>query len=113
MSDGVIGKIDPPVLSFLVLTGALASFSVAGLATGSLDLAMPAEAWLWLVLIAVVSTVVAVSCFFAGDCAASGRRRRRSCRPSSRSSPSRSAFLALNERLTPRSSPAGRSCWRR
>src|SRR6478672_6966234 len=40
--------------------------SVTGLATGSIDFALPAEAWLWLVLIALVSTVVAVSAFFAG-----------------------------------------------
>jgi drug/metabolite transporter (DMT)-like permease len=100
VSDGVIGQVDPPVLSFLVLSGALASFSVAGLATGSLDLALPAEAWLWLVLIAVVSTVVAVSCFFAGL---------RRVGPSEAAILSTFepvvtvalAFLALNERLTP------------
>ena len=50
----------------LVLTGATASFAVVGLATGSLDLALSGEAWLWLILIALVSTVVAVSAFFAG-----------------------------------------------
>jgi drug/metabolite transporter (DMT)-like permease len=35
-------------------------------ATGSVDLALTGEAWLWLILIALVSTVVAVSAFFAG-----------------------------------------------
>jgi drug/metabolite transporter (DMT)-like permease len=66
VSDGVVGEVDPFALSLLVLTGATASFAVAGLATGSLQFALPAEAWLWLVLIALVSTVVAVSAFFAG-----------------------------------------------
>jgi drug/metabolite transporter (DMT)-like permease len=66
VSDGVVGEIDPFALALLVLTGATASFVVAGLVTGSLDLALPAEAWLWLVLLALVSTVVAVSAFFAG-----------------------------------------------
>jgi drug/metabolite transporter (DMT)-like permease len=66
VSDRIIGAIDPLALAALVLTGATASFAVAGLTTGSLDLALPAEAWLWLLLIAVVSTVVAVSAFFAG-----------------------------------------------
>jgi drug/metabolite transporter (DMT)-like permease len=66
ISDRIIGAVDPFALAALVLTGATASFTVAGLATGSLDLALPAEAWLWLVLIALVSTVVAVSAFFAG-----------------------------------------------
>lgn len=66
VSDGVIADVDPFALALLVLTGASASFTVGGLATGSLDLALAGEAWLWLVLIALVSTVVAVSAFFAG-----------------------------------------------
>lgn len=66
VSDNVIGEVDPFALAFLVLIGASASFSVVGLGTGSLDLALPGGAWLWLVLIALVSTVIAVSAFFAG-----------------------------------------------
>jgi drug/metabolite transporter (DMT)-like permease len=66
ISDRIIGAIDPFALAALVLTGATASFTVTGLLTGSLDLSLPADAWLWLLLIAVVSTVVAVSAFFAG-----------------------------------------------
>jgi drug/metabolite transporter (DMT)-like permease len=66
VSDNVIGEIDPFALAFLVLAGASASFTVAGLATGSLDLALTGEAWLWLVLIVLISTVVAISAFFAG-----------------------------------------------
>src|ERR671915_2261121 len=66
VSDGVIADVDPLALALLVLTGASASFTVGGLATGSLELALSGEAWLWLVLLALVSTVVAVSAFFAG-----------------------------------------------
>jgi drug/metabolite transporter (DMT)-like permease len=66
VSDGVIGEVDPLALALLVLTGASATFVVFGLATGSIDLALSAEAWLWLLLIATVSTVLAVSAFFAG-----------------------------------------------
>jgi drug/metabolite transporter (DMT)-like permease len=66
VSDRIVGEIDPFALALLVLTGATASFTAAGLATGSLDLALSGEAWLWLILIALVSTVVAVSAFFAG-----------------------------------------------
>jgi drug/metabolite transporter (DMT)-like permease len=66
VSDNVIGDVDPLALALLVLTGASASFAVVGLATGSVDLALAGDAWLWLILIALVSTVVAVSCFFAG-----------------------------------------------
>jgi drug/metabolite transporter (DMT)-like permease len=66
ISDRIIGAVDPFALAALVLTGATASFAVAGVVTGSLDLRLSGEAWLWLVLIALVSTVVAVSAFFAG-----------------------------------------------
>jgi drug/metabolite transporter (DMT)-like permease len=66
VSDRIVGAVDPLALSALVLAGATVSFAVAGLVTGSLDLALSGEAWLWLVLIALVSTVVAVSAFFAG-----------------------------------------------
>jgi drug/metabolite transporter (DMT)-like permease len=66
VSDNVVDDVDSFVLPALVLTGASASFAVVGLAGGSLDLALGADAWLWLVLMALVSTVVAVSAFFAG-----------------------------------------------
>lgn len=100
VSDGIIGETEPFALALLVLTGATVSFSVAGLATGSIDLTLPAEAWLWLVLIAVVSTVIAVSTFFAGL---------RRVGPSEAAILSTFeppvtvalAFVALGERLTP------------
>jgi drug/metabolite transporter (DMT)-like permease len=66
VSDRIVGAVDPLALSALVLAGATATFALAGLVTGTLDLALSGEAWLWLVLIALVSTVVAVSAFFAG-----------------------------------------------
>jgi drug/metabolite transporter (DMT)-like permease len=66
VSDGIIGDVDPFALTLLVCVGASVAFGVTGVATDSLDFGVPAEAWLWLVLIALVSTVVAVSCFFAG-----------------------------------------------
>ena len=66
VSDRIIGEIEPLALSMLVLIGATATFAVAGVVTGTLDLALSGEAWLWLVLIVLVSTVVAVSAFFAG-----------------------------------------------
>jgi drug/metabolite transporter (DMT)-like permease len=100
VSDGIVGEVEPFALSALVLCGATASFAVAGVATGTLDFALPAGAWLWLVLIALVSTVVAVSCFFAGL---------RRVGPSEAAILSTFeppvtvalAFLALGERLTP------------
>jgi drug/metabolite transporter (DMT)-like permease len=100
VSEGVVGEVDPSALALLVLAGATVSFAVGGMATGSIDLALPAEAWLWLVLIALVSTVLAVSAFFAGL---------RRVGPSEAAILSTFeppvtvvlAFLVLNERLTP------------
>ncbi len=66
VADRVIGTVDPVALSTLVLTGATVSFGVVGFAIGAVDLRLGGEAWLWLVAIALVSTVVAVSAFFAG-----------------------------------------------
>jgi drug/metabolite transporter (DMT)-like permease len=100
VSDRMVGSVDSFALAALVLTGATASFAVTGLVTGSLDLALAPEAWLWLALMAVVSTVVAVSCFFAGL---------RRVGPSEAAILSTFeppvtvalAFVALGERLTP------------
>ncbi len=100
VSDRIVGEVEPFALALLVLTGAAASFTVAGLVTGSLDLALSGEAWLWLLLIALVSTVVAVSAFFAGL---------RRVGPSEAAILSTFeppvtvalAFVALGERLTP------------
>jgi drug/metabolite transporter (DMT)-like permease len=66
VSDRIVGDVDPSALAALVLTGATASFTVVGVGTGSLDLSLSGETWLWLALMALVSTVVAVSAFFAG-----------------------------------------------
>ena len=66
VSDRIIGVTDPVALTAVVLLGATVAFALAGSVTGSLDLALSGEAWLWLTLIALVSTVLAVSAFFAG-----------------------------------------------
>lgn len=53
-------------LSGLVCAGAAATFGVVGLAAGQLDFGFQAEGWIWLALMAVVSTTVAIVAFFAG-----------------------------------------------
>ena len=59
--------VDPFALALLVLTGAIGQLRGRRPARpGRSTSRCPAEAWLWLVLIALVSTVVAVSAFFAG-----------------------------------------------
>jgi drug/metabolite transporter (DMT)-like permease len=67
VSEGVAGRVGTAVLSALVCSGAAVSVTVGSAALGELR---PGEltgaAWGWLACLAVVSTVVAVSLFFAG-----------------------------------------------
>jgi drug/metabolite transporter (DMT)-like permease len=67
VSDGVVGRMRPQVLSALVCTGAAASLTVGSALIGQLR---PDEVtvggWGWLASLAVVSTVGAISLFFAG-----------------------------------------------
>jgi drug/metabolite transporter (DMT)-like permease len=67
VSDGVVGRMRPRVLSALVCTGAAASLTVGSALIGQLR---PDEVtvggWGWLASLAVVSTVGAISLFFAG-----------------------------------------------
>jgi drug/metabolite transporter (DMT)-like permease len=66
-SARVAERVAPLVLSALVCTGAAATLTVAGAAGGDLHLGrMSAAGFGWLAGIAVVSTVGAVSLFFAG-----------------------------------------------
>src|SRR4051794_13241432 len=66
-SARVAERVAPLVLSALVATGAAATLTVAGIADGSLQLGRVTGAGFgWLAAIALVSTVGAVSLFFAG-----------------------------------------------
>jgi len=67
VSDGVVGRMSPAVLSALVCSGAAVSLITGSAALGQLRPAEVSTAgWGWLACIAVVSTVVAISFFFAG-----------------------------------------------
>lgn len=67
VSQGVASRVRPTMLSALVCSGAAVSLAIGSAALGELR---PGEVeptgWLWLAGIAVVSTVAAVSLFFAG-----------------------------------------------
>jgi drug/metabolite transporter (DMT)-like permease len=67
VSDGVVGRMRPQVLSALVCTGAAASLTIGSALIGQLR---PGEVtvtgWGWLACLTVVSTVGAISLFFAG-----------------------------------------------
>jgi drug/metabolite transporter (DMT)-like permease len=66
-SQGIAGRVRPMLLSAVVCTGAAVTLTIGSAALGELR---PAEVtpagWGWLLGISVVSTVVAVSLFFAG-----------------------------------------------
>lgn len=67
VSQGVASRVRPTVLSALVCSGAAVSLAIGSAALGELRPAeVTATGWLWLAGIAVVSTVAAVSLFFAG-----------------------------------------------
>jgi drug/metabolite transporter (DMT)-like permease len=67
VSDGVVGRIRPQVLSALVCTGAAASLTVGSALIGQLRLdEVTVGGWGWLASLTVISTVGAISLFFAG-----------------------------------------------
>ncbi len=66
-SEGVATRIGPVVLSALVCTGATTTLTLAGLAGGGLAPGrVTASGWGWLTCLAIVSTVGAITLFFAG-----------------------------------------------
>jgi drug/metabolite transporter (DMT)-like permease len=66
-SEGIAGRVGPLELSTLLCTGAATTLTLAGLAGGDLDPgSVSAVGYLWLAGLAVVSTVGAITLFFAG-----------------------------------------------
>jgi drug/metabolite transporter (DMT)-like permease len=67
VSEGIAGRVSPRVLSALVCTGAAVVLTVATSLLGDLRPGeVTAAGWGWLACLAVVSTVGAISMFFAG-----------------------------------------------
>jgi drug/metabolite transporter (DMT)-like permease len=67
VSEGVVGRVTPRVLSALVCTGAAVSLTAGSALLGELRPGeLTAAGWGWLACLALVSTVAAVSLFFAG-----------------------------------------------
>ena len=64
VAEGVMTRIDTVLLAALITTGAAATFLLAGLIGGTLT--FPAGGWIWIVAIAVLSTVVPVVTFMLG-----------------------------------------------
>ena len=66
VADGLVADSDPIAVSALAMTGAATTCIVAGAASGSLALDIEPSGWLWLLVLALGSTVVGVAAFFAG-----------------------------------------------
>jgi drug/metabolite transporter (DMT)-like permease len=67
VSEGIVGRMTPRLLSALVCTGAAASLTAGSALLGELRPGeLTAAGWGWLACLALVSTVAAVSLFFAG-----------------------------------------------
>jgi len=64
VAEGVVARIDAFLLGALVATGAATTFVVAGLIGGAL--AFPAGGWIWIVAIALFSTVLPIIAFMMG-----------------------------------------------
>ncbi len=81
----VLRRVRGSVAAFYVMGAASVSFGLIGALTGSIHLNWSFEGWLWVVAIAVVCTVIAVTTFFLGL---------------SRIGPSRAALISLVEPVT-------------
>jgi drug/metabolite transporter (DMT)-like permease len=67
VSEGVVGRVRPRMLAALVCTGAAVSLTVGSAVVGDLRPdALTLAGWGWLACLAAVSTVAAISLFFAG-----------------------------------------------
>ncbi|HEY8982094.1 MAG TPA: EamA family transporter [Streptomyces sp.] len=64
--DRVGGSVHPVVMTACVSASAAASFLLYGAGTGELRLGFAAQGWLWVLCLALASTVVAILCFFLG-----------------------------------------------
>jgi drug/metabolite transporter (DMT)-like permease len=66
VADRVVGAVDAFLMAALVTTGAAASTLAVGAGSGSLDLHFAAAGWGWIAAMALGSTVLGISAFFAG-----------------------------------------------
>ncbi|MGH2841382.1 MAG: DMT family transporter [Solirubrobacteraceae bacterium] len=64
ITDGIVARIDAFLLGALVSTGAAATFVAAGAVSGSLH--FTSGGWIWIVAIALASTVLPISTFVLG-----------------------------------------------
>jgi drug/metabolite transporter (DMT)-like permease len=66
VADGVVARLDPFLMGALITTGAAATFIVAGAASGTLAFGAGVAGWIWIVAIALASTVLPIVTFILG-----------------------------------------------
>ena len=66
VADATTADVPPIELSALVCAGATTTFAIVGFGTGEVDFGFDGIGWLWLAAIAVISTALPISAFFAG-----------------------------------------------
>lgn len=66
VSDTIVDRMPALPLCALVMAGAATALAVQALLTGSVEVSFGFWGWLWVVCIALVSTVLAMAFFFAG-----------------------------------------------
>jgi drug/metabolite transporter (DMT)-like permease len=66
VSTRVLRNVSGEVASFYVMGAAALSFLLSNSLTGGLNISWNLEAWIWVLLISVVNTVVAITAFFQG-----------------------------------------------
>ncbi|MBM0127099.1 DMT family transporter [Pimelobacter simplex] len=66
VGDTTVRQLPPLTLTAVVMTGAALTHAVRAAVTGGVDLGFTAAGWFWIACVAVVSTVVASTAFFAG-----------------------------------------------
>lgn len=66
-SEGIAERLTPLALTTVVCSGAAVTLTTITVATGSVHLgALTGEGWVWIAAIALVSTIAAITLFFAG-----------------------------------------------
>ncbi|MFD0597664.1 DMT family transporter [Catellatospora coxensis] len=112
VSAGLPAGLDIFAVTAVVCTSAAVSMVVAGLATGSLHAPGQASGWLWIGLLAVVSTVVPIAGMFVGvrDVGASAAAILSCAEPAVTVA---TTALVYGERLTPVQAAGVWRCWRR
>jgi drug/metabolite transporter (DMT)-like permease len=66
VSSRTLNRTDGEISAFYIFGGSAISFGILGASTGGLSVTWSSDGWLWVLLISLVSTSIAVTLFFKG-----------------------------------------------